>query len=315
MQQSPITQPSTSSVFFILGPTGSGKSSLAITLAEEMGDCEIVSADAYQIYKHIPLLTAAPSREETQRIPHHLIHTLELWENHDASVHARMAMRAIENIQKRGKRVIVTGGSGLYVKFISHGTSEAPPSDLALRAQLEERSTEELIVQFQKIDPEGLAITPVENKRYLVRNLEIVLLSEKPLSHWRKNWENKAALGLGWVLDWEVAQLDARIAARAKEMLHGGVCEELEKATALLETEGKQFSDTAKKTLGMKEVSSCLRGDISRIECENQLALRTRQYAKRQRTWLRREDWLQRIETANMSERDIIESILKRIGQ
>ncbi len=278
-----------------------------------MGDCEIVSADAYQIYKHLPLLTAAPSAEERQRVPHHLLHVLDLWENHDASVHARMAMQAIEKITSRGKKVIVTGGSGLYVKFISHGISEAPPSDLALRAELEQLSTEHLIERFREIDPEGLAITPVENKRYLVRNLEIVLLSEKPLTHWRKNWENKAPLGSGWVLDWEVPVLDARIARRAQEMMEAGVCEELQMARKLLHETSQQISETAKKTLGMQEVESCLRGEMSSEECVKMLALRTRQYAKRQRTWLRRESWLQRVELPSTTEEQIIARILGEI--
>ncbi len=313
MHSTPLTHPSSPSLFFILGPTGSGKSSLAISLAEAMGDCEIVSADAYQIYKHLPLLTAAPSAEERQRVPHHLIHELELWESHDASVHARMAMRAIEDIQRRGKRVIVTGGSGLYVKFISHGISEAPPSDLSLRAQLEELSHDELITRFKEIDPEGLAITPVENKRYLVRNLEIVLLSGNPLSHWRRNWDHQVPLGPGWVLDWDVPLLDSRIAQRAQEMLQSGVCEELQAAKTSLLACGKELSDTAKKTLGMLEVESCIRGEISSEECVKQLALRTRQYAKRQRTWLRREGWLQPIDAVSTPERSIIESILGKI--
>ncbi len=301
------------STLFILGPTGSGKSALAVSLAERIGDCEIVSADAYQIYKDLPILTAAPSVREQARVTHHLIHQIELSETHDASVHARMAQRAIADIHSRGKRAIITGGSGLYVKFISHGISEAPPSDLELRAQLEEQDTAQLIEQFNQLDPEGLERTPVENKRYLVRNLEIVLLSGKPLSHWRKNWENKPAIGPGWALQWDVASLDERIAARARLMIESGVCAELQKAKAALALRGRTLSATAKKTLGMSHVEQLILGEISTDECIAKLALATRQYAKRQRTWLRRESWLTSLDAHTRSENELVEEIICKL--
>ena len=107
---------------------------LAMELAEQLGDAEIVSADAYQVYRELPILTAAPSAGERARVPHHLVGFMGVEENNDAALHARRALEAIRDIAARGRRAIVTGGSGLYVKFISHGISPAPPSDPALRA-------------------------------------------------------------------------------------------------------------------------------------------------------------------------------------
>lgn len=269
---------------FILGPTGCGKSAVAVALAQRLGEAEIVSADAYQIYKKMPVLTAAPSADELAAVPHHLIGVLEPTEPNDAAEHARRALAAIADIQARGKRPIVTGGSGLYVKFISHGISPAPPSDATLRAELTALPLEECVRRLREADPEGAKATDLCNPRYVVRNLEIVLTGKKPLSHWKNNWT--APAGPGFSLERDTAELDARIAARSREMLRSGAIEEV---AAL---EGVPLSPTAAKTLGLDLIRSYLAGTLSRRELTPALALATRQYAKRQRTWLRRETWL-----------------------
>lgn len=269
---------------FILGPTGCGKSAVAVALAQRLGEAEIVSADAYQIYKRMPVLTAAPSAEELAAVPHHLIGVLEPTEPNDAAEHARRALAAIADIQARGKRPIVTGGSGLYVKFISHGISPAPPSDATLRAELTALPLEECVRRLREADPEGAKATDLCNPRYVVRNLEIVLTGGKPLSHWKNNWT--APAGPGFSLERDTAELDARIAARSREMLRSGAIEEV---AAL---EGVPLSPTAAKTLGLDLIRAYLAGTVSRRELTPALALATRQYAKRQRTWLRRETWL-----------------------
>lgn len=273
---------------FLLGPTGSGKSSAAVELAEFLGNAEIVSADAYQVYHALPILTAAPEKDLLARVPHHLIGAMEVWETNDAASHARRALQIIAELQARGRRAIVTGGSGLYVKFISHGISPAPPSDPKLRAQIAEMSPRKAVERLQQLDPEGAAHTNLQNPRYVARNLEIVLAGGGlPLSHWRGNWDHPAT-GPGFVLTCDTAQLDARISDRARRMVEGGVIEEV----AALPTEAERISPTVRKTLGLREVRQFLDGSLSRDQLIASLALSTRQYAKRQRTWLRREKWL-----------------------
>lgn len=292
---------------FILGPTGSGKTALALALAERLGAAEIVSADAYQVYRGMEILTAAPSTEELARVPHHLISCLDPSEPNDAATHARRAQRCLEEIAARGKRAIVTGGSGLYVRFISHGISPAPPSDPALRAELSELPLEELVRRLRELDPEGAALTPLENPRYVCRNLEIVILGGKPLSFWRQNWVDAQPAGPGFCVQRETAELDARLARRARGMLDAGALKELRALGDL-----RRLSQTAQKTLGLSELAAflaarepelrarlepCLPADASREfrdeeELASALALTTRRYAKRQRTWLRRETWL-----------------------
>ena len=269
---------------FILGPTGSGKSAVAVELAELLGYAEIISTDAYQVYKRIPIITAAPSTEEMSRVKHHLVGFMEPTENNDAAEHARRAGGISTVLQKGGMLPIHTGGSGLYVKFITHGISPAPPSDAALRGELNALSLEEAVRRLQEADPEGAAATDLRNQRYVVRNLEIVLLGGKPLSYWRNNWQEPA--GPGFCIVRNTDELDARIARRAEQMLRDGAIEEV---AAL---EGLTLSTTASKTLGLAQVQEYLKGRLTRSELVSAISLATRQYAKRQRTWLRREQWL-----------------------
>ena len=277
--KNPDTEP-----IFVLGPTGSGKSAAAVELAEKLGNAEIISADAYQVYCGMPIITAAPTQEELSRIPHHLVGFLNPTEENDAATHARRAGECIRRLREEGKRPIITGGSGLYVKFISHGISPAPPSDPTLRAELSRLAPEELVRRLQEADPEGAAATDLCNLRYVERNLEIVLLGGKPLSYWRNNWQQP--IGRGYVINRPVEELDARIAARAERMLREGAIEEV----AALNPAA--LSHTAAKTLGLSQVQDYLAGRLTRAESAAAITLATRQYAKRQRTWLRREKWL-----------------------
>lgn len=287
---------------FILGPTGCGKSRLAVELAEALGNAEIVSADAYQVYRQLPILTAAPGAELRKRALHHLIGIMDVAENNDAAVHARRALAAIKDIAARGRRAIVTGGSGLYVKFISHGISPAPPSDPALRAELDALPDAEAVARLQALDAEGAARTNLKNPRYVRRNLEIVMLGGKPLSYWQQNWLKPPA-GPGFLLTRETAELDARIARRAHKMVSAGLVNEVAALSGAV-------SATASKTLGLSLVRAHLAGELTLAQMLTALALTTRQYAKRQRTWLRRETWLQAVP---MDER-AVGSILAALG-
>ena len=293
---------------FILGPTGSGKSAVAVELAEILGNTEIISADAYQVYKGMPIITAAPSFEELSRVKHHLVGFMDPTENNDAAEHARRAGAVIERLQKGGMPPVLTGGSGLYVKFISHGISPAPPSDPALREELNALSLDEVVRRLQEADPEGAANTDLHNQRYVVRNLEIVLLGGKPLSYWKNNWQEPAGPGFCIVRDTE--ELDARIARRAEQMLSDGAIEEVAALEALT------LSATASKTLGLSQVQDYLKGRLTRSELVSAISLATRQYAKRQRTWLRREKWLTPVEVrAGETAREVTERIARLLGR
>lgn len=287
---------------FILGPTGCGKSAVAVELAEILGNTQIISTDAYQVYRGMPIITAAPGDEEMSRVKHHLVGFMNPTENNDAAEHARRAENIITELQKGGMPPVLTGGSGLYVKFISHGISPAPPSDPELRAELNALPLSEVVRRLQEADPEGAADTDLQNPRYVVRNLEIVLLGAKPLSYWRNNWQ--APIGPGFCLVRDTADLDERIAKRAAQMLRDGVADEV---AAL---EGLTLSTTASKTLGLSQVQDYLKGRLTASELVSAISLATRQYAKRQRTWLRREKWLTPVEVSRDAKpREVAERI------
>lgn len=289
---------------FIAGPTGSGKSAVALAVAERLG-AEIVSADAYQIYRDMDILTAAPSAEDRRRIPHHLVDLLTTDTAWDAASHYHAAQPILQGIASRGKRAVIVGGSGLYLKFLSHGISPAPPSDPALRAELENTPLEKLAARLRSLDPEGASATDLQNPRYLIRNLEIVILGGQPLSHWRNNWQ-PAPFGPGFAIVRETEDLDRRIARRSEAMLAQGAIDEVRSLGSL--------SPTAEQTLGLKQIRSHLDGAASLEETAAAITLATRQYAKRQRTWLRRETWLTPIHTSSAATpQETAETILNHL--
>src|SRR6266567_1053777 len=173
--------------FFIVGPTATGKSELAADVAGEIG-AEIVSADAFQIYRGLDLLTAKPNASTLAKAPHHLIRTTHLHEEMNAEKYRRVASRAIDEIHSRGKLAIIVGGSGLYIQALTHGLAVLPQVDPKLRAKLNALSINELRSQLADRDPEAARKIDMKNRRRFVRALEICLTTGKRASEQRKQW-------------------------------------------------------------------------------------------------------------------------------
>src|SRR5262249_47522699 len=167
--------------FFIVGPTAIGKSEIAADVARELG-AEIGSADAFQIYPGLDVLTAKPKASTLAKVPHHLIGTVPLTEEMNAEKYRRAATRAIEESNSRGKLAIVVGGSGLYLKALTHGLALLPESDPQLREKLNAMSLDELRSELEKVDPDAALKIDLKNRRRVVRALEICLLTGKPAS-------------------------------------------------------------------------------------------------------------------------------------
>ena len=289
---------------YICGTTASGKTSLALALAEAF-DGEIVNGDAFQVYRGLEVLSAAPTAEELAQAPHHLFGFLSLEEKMDAARYAGLANPVIEDIQSRGKLPIIVGGSGLYLKFLTHGVSEAPSADPNLRAELDELSVEEVLKRLQKLDPEEAARQVKQNSnnhRHLSRALEICLLTGGTASERRRNFEvSLDELDLkGVVLTWDREKLAERIQKRTALMMENGAIEEVR---ALPEN-----ADTVRQAIGVKEIKALLAGDISQEECLEKISASTRQYAKRQRNWFRREEWLVPIDGSQPLEKIVEEA-------
>ena len=272
---------------FVCGPTASGKSALALETAREL-DGEIVNADAFQLYHGLEVLTAAPPEQERSIVPHHLYGVLNPSEKSDAGSYMRMAKPVIAEIQSRGKTPIITGGSGLYLKFLTHGPAPLPAGDAKLRAELDARPLDDLVAQLRSLDPVEAARTALQNRRFVSRALEICLLTDQKASGLRDQWETQtkeiSASLRGIVIRRTRPDLHARITTRTRAMLDGGAIEEVAALT--------HVSTNCEKAIGFREIRALLAGEIDRTACEELINAATRQYAKRQETWFRREQWL-----------------------
>src|SRR5690348_14209571 len=171
--------------FLIVGPTATGKSELAADVARET-DGEVVSVDAFQIYRGLDLLTAKPGASTLASVPHHLIGTIPLSKNMNAEKFARAASRAVNEINSRGKVAVVVGGSGLYIKALTHGLAPMPEADATLREKLNAMSLEKLCSRLAELDPKAARTIDMKNRRRVMRALEICLLTGKPASAQRE---------------------------------------------------------------------------------------------------------------------------------
>lgn len=273
--------------FFVCGATASGKSAKAIGIALEW-DGEIVNADAFQLYRGLETITAAPTPEDRQQVPHHLYGVLEPTESMDAGRYRAMALPVIEDILNRGRIPIVTGGSGLYLKFLTHGPAPLPKGDETMRAAMDARPLEHLVAELRQLDPPEAGRTDLRNRRFVSRALEICLLTGRKASELRDQWESRtseisAQLQGIWIRR-PRAQLHLRIQARTHWMLENGAIDEVQTIS--------RVSSNCEKAIGFREIRELLAGTIDRSQCEQRIVVATRQYAKRQETWFRRERWL-----------------------
>ncbi len=267
-----------------MGPTASGKSELAADAAARCG-AEVVNADAFQIYRGLALLTAQPDEATLRKVPHHLVGVVPPSEEMSAAKFRELALSAIQEINQRAKLAIVTGGSGLYLKALTHGLAPLPAVDQRLRAELGALSLEDLNTRLLAVDPLGAETIDRKNKRRLVRALEIFAQTQRPASEQRREWSRETAELHGVFVFRERSELNARIDRRVEEMFHEGVAAEV---AAL-----GPVSVTAAKTLGLEQVRLFLEGKMSAAECAAAIQQATRRYAKRQLTWFRRQPSLE----------------------
>ena len=267
--------------FFIVGPTATGKSELAADVAREIG-AEIVSADAFQIYRGLDLLTAKPDGSTLAKARHHLIGIVSLAEEMSAEKFRRLAWRAVDEINSRGRLAIVVGGSGLYIKALTHGLAPLPESDPELRERLNAMSLDDLRSQLVELDPETARKIDLKNRRRVTRALEICLVTGKPVSAQRLcegASHSEAATGIFVFRDRE--ELYDRINRRVEAIFERGAIDEVRAAAVT--------SATASQMIGLREIREQLGGKKSLRQCIEEIQQATRRYAKRQLTWFRRQ--------------------------
>ena len=237
----------------IAGPTATGKSAVALALAERIGG-EIVSVDSMQVYRGLDLGTAKPSPAERTRIPHHLVDVVGLAEVFDAAKFVVLATESVRDIQTRGRTPILCGGTGMYLNAWLNGLGSAPPPDVALRAELEAQPLPELLDELARTDRVTFDEIDLENRRRIVRAVEVVRLTGRPFSQQRAAWPERAPAlaGRSFGLLRDRDALLRRIDARVDAMFSGGLIDE----TRALLTQGLGENRTAMQAIGYRVFTS-----------------------------------------------------------
>jgi tRNA dimethylallyltransferase len=283
----------------ILGPTASGKSALAISLAERFSG-EIVSCDSVAVYRHFEIGTAKPSHEDRSRVPHYLIDVAEPGEAFTAGEYARQARAALNAIAERGHLPIVVGGTGLYLRALLEGLFPGPQRSDELRERLRDRAVERgpayLHRLLQRLDPESASKIHANDQPKLIRAIEVCMATRGPMSElWQERGRDPLSgfrvLRIG--LNPPREGLYERINARAARMFDDGLVAETQ---SLLQQFGDARDVTPMHSLGYQQARQFLRGELTLAQAVTAVQQGHRNYAKRQMTWYRREPevaWLE----------------------
>lgn len=285
-------------VICVVGPTATGKTKMGVALAKRFGG-EVVSVDSMQIYRGMTIGTAAPTAEEMDGVRHHMVAIADPTESWSVARFTEQADLCIGDILRRGKCPVLVGGTGLYLDSILSGRTFAPGHSggeirKSLQAELAREGIESLYRQLREIDPETATRLPIRDEKRILRALEVyretgeTLTAHDARTRLRPPKYRACTIGLTFR---DRADLYARIDRRVDTMVEGGLLREVE---ALLQT-GLPETATALQAIGYKQFLSVYRGDTPVSEAVAEVKLRSRQYAKRQLTWLRRKDdihWL-----------------------
>lgn len=295
LSQEEQTQPS--KIICILGPTSSGKSEAANKIAQLL-ETEIVSADAFQVYRGMDIGTSKPSAEIQREIPYHLIDVVNPDETFNVSDWVNMASEAISNIHGRDKIPIICGGTGMYVRaLLSNWTLADTPRDQKIRSELEERAKTEgkeaLWCELHNIDPDAAQRIHHNDLHRITRALEVFYSSGVPFSQLRTHaaGEEGNIYPVSFAFMWDRDALNKRISTTVHRMVEQGLEKEVESLMEL----GYSPELNSMKGLGYREFYKVISGEITRDQAVDETILKTKRYAKRQMTWFRREEhihWL-----------------------
>lgn len=272
----------------VVGPTASGKTALAIRLAELAGG-EIVSIDSQQVYRGMDVGTAKATAEERARVPHRLLDVVAPDEPMTAARFVELADAAIADAAARGRPVVLAGGTGLYYRALCYGLFAGPPADAAVRARLEAESTEALRARLEEVDPAAAARIDRRDRVRMIRALEVHELTGVPISEHQAAHDHRRVplryevRGIGLAPPRE--ELVRRIDARVDAMLAAGLVDEVRG----LEAAGYPCTLRAMQAIGYREICAHLRGELTLAEAAERIKQATRRYARRQLAWFRGE--------------------------
>ena len=297
-------------IFSIFGSTGIGKSSLAIELAKKI-DGEIIGVDSRQIYNGIPIGTAQPDSNQLNEVPHHLIGFKKLNEKISAGEYIELIDNKIDEITQKNKSPILCGGTGLYFKSLKEGIFEGSHTNEDIRSRLEEEyeiDKEKLFKTLQKIDPDYSSKVHINNKKRLIRALEVYESTGKPMS---ENFDSSSK-NSRYANDYYFVYLKMhndflhpRILKRIKCMIDDGMTNEVEKIIK------SKINISHIDYIGFKEISSFINKEISINEAIENIFVRTRQYAKRQKKWFNVNNYDISFDLHEISKNDIVDKLIQ----
>jgi tRNA dimethylallyltransferase len=307
-------------IIILLGPTGVGKTGAALLLAKKL-DTEIISADSMQIYRHMDIGTAKPSREERALVIHHMIDIVHPWENFSTGRYISMIVPVIEDVHKKGKLPVVVGGTGLYIKAMTRGIFSGPSADWTLREELLSMEKEEsgsLYAYLKKLDPEAAEkITPNDTRR-VVRALEVYLKGHASISEMQQRLTQPLPYDFIKVgLSRDRKELYRIIEERVDAMIQHGLMNEVKMVIDMIKKRfiPRELSSLnplpvthyplpSLQAIGYKEFSMYFQGEITLDETVILIKRATKRYAKRQFTWFKKEEGIHWVDITGISESD-----------
>lgn len=292
----------------LAGPTGVGKTDLSLKLAEKF-DAEIISADSMQIYKYLDIGTAKINKEEMNGIKHYMLDIIEPIEDFSVGLYQKMADEILQELYKKRKNVIITGGTGLYIESITEGLAELPKENIEIRKQLEEKTKDELYDILLKNDIESAQTIHKNNKKRVIRAIEIYLITGKKMSDLKKNnIKNNKYKFLKFAVERERENLYDRINQRVDIMFDKGLLKEAEWIY------NKYKNQIIKiQAIGYKELFEYFEGKVTLEEAKDMIKKYSRNYAKRQFTWFKNKKDYIWYNLDKESPENIIENIIKKI--
>lgn len=294
-------------VIYIGGPTGVGKSEIGVKLAKKING-EIISCDAFQVYKFMDIGTNKIKKDETEDVPHHLIDVVNPNEEFSSGLYKELALKKIDEIINKGKVPIIVGGTGLYLRTLLYydppGKNELIRKNLLERVEIE--GLESLYEELKKVDPDYANKISKNDKKRIVRALEVFYIYNRPFSSFQASLERFDTIKIALIM--ERGLLYEKIENRVEEMFKRGFVEEVKYINDKI-----GFSKTSIKAIGYEDILKYLKGEIDIDKCKKEIIKKTKEYARKQIIWLRKEKDIIFIDVSNKDYESIVNEILEII--